>query len=49
MGWIEDEHVVCPLHGYKFHLQTGFCSIDAKLKAKTFKLAPAGEDFVVEE
>jgi ferredoxin-nitrite reductase len=49
MGWIEDEHVVCPLHGYKFHLQTGVCSIDAKLKAKTFKLAPAGEDFVVEE
>lgn len=49
MGWIEGQHVVCPLHGYKFHLQTGVCSIDAKLKAKTFKLAPSGEGFVVEE
>jgi ferredoxin-nitrite reductase len=48
MGWIEDGHVVCPLHGYKFHLQTGVCSVDTKLKAKTFKLAPVGEDFVVE-
>jgi nitrite reductase/ring-hydroxylating ferredoxin subunit len=49
MGWIEGEHVVCPLHGYRFHLQTGVCSIDANLKAKTFKLARAGEAFVVEE
>jgi ferredoxin-nitrite reductase len=49
MGWIEGDCVVCPLHGYRFHLRTGVCWTDVKLKARTFKLAPAGEAFVVEE
>ena len=49
MGWIEGEHVVCPLHGYKFHLKTGVCSLDAKLKAKVFPLVPKGDGFALEE
>ena len=47
--WIEGEEVVCPLHGYKFHLKTGACSTHAKLKAKVFKLVARGDGFSVEE
>ncbi len=49
MGWLEGGEVVCPLHGYKFDLKTGACRTDAKLKAKIFKLAPEGENFIVEK
>jgi ferredoxin-nitrite reductase len=48
-GWLEGEEVVCPLHGYKFHLKTGICSTDPKLKAKVFRLVAQGEHFTVEE
>jgi ferredoxin-nitrite reductase len=49
MGWIEGEHVVCPLHGYKFHLKTGVCPSDDKLKGKIFSLVAQGDGFRVEE
>jgi len=49
MGWVEDDEVVCPLHGYKFNLKTGACSTDGKLKAKIFTLAARGDGFTVEE
>jgi ferredoxin-nitrite reductase len=48
-GWIEGDEVVCPLHGYKFNVKTGACSTDAKLKAKTFKLAARGDGFTIED
>lgn len=48
-GWLEGEEVVCPLHGYKFHLKTGGCSTDRQLSAKTFKLIPQGEGFTIKE
>lgn len=48
-GWIEDDYVVCPLHGYKFHLKTGACFSDAALKAKIFKLTEQGQNLTVEE
>ena len=42
-GRIEGGEVVCPLHGYKFNLETGACSTDPKLKVKVFKLVrPSG-------
>jgi len=49
MGWIEGDEIVCPLHGYKFHLKTGACSTDGKLKAKIFTLAARGDGFTVQE
>jgi len=49
MGWVEGEYAVCPLHGYKFHLQTGACSLDPNLKVKTFKLVAQGDGFTVED
>jgi ferredoxin-nitrite reductase len=48
-GRIQGGEVVCPLHGYKFDLTSGACSRDAKLKAKIFKLAQQGENYIVEE
>ncbi|MGH7817832.1 MAG: Rieske 2Fe-2S domain-containing protein, partial [Candidatus Binatia bacterium] len=48
-GQIEDDEIVCPIHRYKFHLKTGACSTDPKLKAKIFKLVQQGEDYTVEE
>ena len=48
MGRVEGNEVVCPLHGYKFHLKTGACSTDGKIKAKIFKLAVQGDGFTVE-
>jgi nitrite reductase/ring-hydroxylating ferredoxin subunit len=41
-GWIEGDAVVCPLHGYKFNLQTGACSNDPTLKVKVFRLVAQG-------
>jgi len=48
-GWLEGDEVVCPLHGYKFHLKTGLCSTDPTLKAKVFKLVAQGDNFTAEE
>jgi ferredoxin-nitrite reductase len=48
-GWLEGDEVVCPLHGYKFHLKTGLCSTDPALKAKVFKLVPHGDHLTLEE
>jgi nitrite reductase/ring-hydroxylating ferredoxin subunit len=47
-GWIEGGEVVCPLHGYKFDLQTGACSTDPSLKVKVFHLVVQGEQVSVE-
>jgi nitrite reductase/ring-hydroxylating ferredoxin subunit len=47
-GWIEGGEVVCPLHGYKFNLQTGACSTDPKLKVRVFKLVGQGDQFTVQ-
>ena len=46
-GWIEDGAAVCPLHGYKFDLTNGACTTDVKLKAKIFKLAQRGENYIL--
>jgi ferredoxin-nitrite reductase len=49
MGSIEGDEVVCPLHGWRFHLKTGACSMAPQVKAKVFRLAPKGEHYTVEE
>jgi len=48
-GWLEGDEVVCPLHGYKFHLKTGLCSTDPALRAKIFKLAAHGDGLTIED
>ena len=46
-GWIEGDEVVCPIHGYRFHIKTGACSTDPSLKAKTFEVSKHGEGFKI--
>lgn len=48
-GAVESGAVVCPLHGYKFDLQSGACANHPKLKAKVFKLVAHGDGVTVEE
>lgn len=49
IGSIEGDEVVCPLHGWRFHLKTGACSTVPQVTAKIFKLAAQGENYTVEE
>ncbi|HTM10555.1 MAG TPA: Rieske 2Fe-2S domain-containing protein [Verrucomicrobiae bacterium] len=46
-GSIDGDEVVCPLHGYRFSLQTGACSNDPKMKARIFPVVPDGEGFTI--
>lgn len=48
-GTVENGAVACPLHGYKFDLQSGACANNPKLKAKVFKLVAHGDGVTVEE
>jgi ferredoxin-nitrite reductase len=47
-GWLEGDQAVCPLHGYRFDLDTGACSNDANLRAKIFSLIRDGEGFKID-
>jgi nitrite reductase/ring-hydroxylating ferredoxin subunit len=47
-GWIDGDAVVCPLHGYKFNLQTGACLDHAGLHAKVFDLIEVGDHFKID-
>jgi ferredoxin-nitrite reductase len=49
LGSIEGDEVVCPLHGWRFHLKTGACSTVPPVTAKIFNLAQQGENYIVEE
>jgi len=47
-GTLDGEDVICPLHGYRFNLETGACSTDPALRAKTSALVPHAGGFTVE-
>ena len=43
-----DVHFVCPWHGYEYHLTTGECVGDRRLKLRSYKVVErAGEVFVL--
>lgn len=48
-GTLEGEEVVCPGHGHRFNLRTGACSTDPSLQAKTLRLLPCEDGFVLAE
>jgi ferredoxin-nitrite reductase len=48
-GWLEGDEVVCPVHGYRFHLKTGRCSTDPRLKAAVVKLVAENDHFTMKE
>lgn len=37
-----DVHIVCPWHGYEFHLETGEHAGDKKLKLRKYKVSERG-------
>ena len=47
-GTLDGGDVICPLHGYRFNLETGACSTDPALRAKVFALVPHAGGFTVE-
>jgi nitrite reductase/ring-hydroxylating ferredoxin subunit len=45
-----DVHFVCPWHGYEYHLTTGECVGDRRLKLRSYKVVErGGEVFVLAE
>jgi len=47
-GRIENDAVVCALHGYKFDLKTGACLNDGKLRAKVFSVVEENGHFKID-
>ena len=45
-----DVHFVCPWHGYEYHLTTGECVGDRRLKLRSYQVVERnGEVFVLAE
>jgi len=47
-GKLNGMEVICPLHGYSFHLKTGACSTEKGLKARTYPIRREGESLLVQ-
>lgn len=48
LGYIEDEHVLCPIHFFKFHLQTGKQTQDVGCTLNTYQVK-IEDDFIYVE
>jgi len=49
LGYIEDEHVLCPVHFFKFSLNTGREANDAGCTLKTYEVKIQDDDVFVEK
>ena len=47
-GTIEGLRVLCPWHGYCYHLKTGECESDPDLHALTYPVKIHGKDILIE-
>ncbi|MBI4840675.1 MAG: Rieske 2Fe-2S domain-containing protein [candidate division NC10 bacterium] len=47
-GVIEGLRIVCPWHGYDFHLKTGECGLDPDLRALTYPVKVQDDDLLIE-
>ena len=47
-GVIQGLRVICPWHGYDFHLKTGDCGVDPNLRILTYPVKVQGEDLLIE-
>ena len=43
----EEQHFVCPWHGYEYDMKTGECVSDRKLKLRKYQVVQRGEDLYV--
>jgi ferredoxin-nitrite reductase len=48
-GMVDGEAVVCSGHGYRFNLRTGACADDPSIRAKTYRLEPQEDGFLIVE
>ena len=46
-GEVDGETIVCPWHGYDFHVKTGECSVDSELRVKTYVVMTQGNDVCI--
>lgn len=49
LGYVEDEHVLCPVHFFKFSLVTGKQAIEAGCTLKTYEVKVHDNDVFVEK
>jgi nitrite reductase (NADH) small subunit len=47
-GEVEGETIICPWHGYDFHVKTGACSPDPELRVRTYVVKTEGNDVCIE-
>jgi len=46
-GYTEGDHIVCLMHGFKFHARTGVDSERDDLRTRTYPVRVEGEDILV--
>ena len=44
---MDQEHIVCPWHGYEYDMKTGECVSDRKLKLRKYKVVEKGDEVYV--
>ena len=47
-GEVDGDTIVCPWHGYDFHLKTGECGLDPGLRALTYPVKVQDGDLLIE-
>jgi len=47
-GVIEGLRIICPWHGYDFHLKTGECGLDPDIRALTYPIKVQDDDLLIE-
>lgn len=48
-GWLEENTVTCPLHGWQFDVKTGQNIMPGMSKLTSYKVLVEGEDVFIEE
>lgn len=48
-GELEDMHVICPVHGYKFSLYTGKQPLESGCRLRTFEIKISGDSLFVKK
>lgn len=43
----EEEHIVCPWHGWEYDIVTGRCAADRRLRLRRYKVVKRGEEVYV--
>jgi nitrite reductase/ring-hydroxylating ferredoxin subunit len=47
-GVIEGLRIICPWHGYDFHLKIGECGLDPDIRALTYPIKVQDDDLLIE-